>query len=194
MPLTMVTSRLLGEAFREFRDDPEMRVAIISTAGDKFFCAAGTEAAAAGDAVDGDYGVGFGGIQELRGLNKPVIAATTAWRLVVVLNWRCRPTSLRHDHSSFALPKSRQEHWPMRPPSSCPNVSSSHRHGNALSRALDGRSGSQTMGLVNELFPSDQLMDHVWSVARELASGPPLVFAAIKQVAREAEAMTFRRQ
>ena len=29
-----------------------------------------------GDAVDGDYGVGgFGGLQELRGMNKPVIAA-----------------------------------------------------------------------------------------------------------------------
>ena len=33
-------------------------------------------AAAAGDAVDGDYGVGgFAGLQELRDLNKPVIAA-----------------------------------------------------------------------------------------------------------------------
>ena len=33
-------------------------------------------AAADGDAVDGDYGVGgFGGLQELRDLNKPVIAA-----------------------------------------------------------------------------------------------------------------------
>ena len=47
-------------------------------------------------------------------------------------------------------------------------------------------------GLVNEVLPADQLMDRVWSVARELAAGPPLVFAAIKQVAREAESMQFQ--
>ena len=45
---------------------------------------------------------------------------------------------------------------------------------------------------MNDLLPSDQLMDHVWSIARELASGPPLVFASIKEVAREAEAMKFQ--
>ena len=45
--------------------------------GEKFFCPGwDLKAAAAGDAVDGDYGVGgFGGLQELPGLNKPVIAA-----------------------------------------------------------------------------------------------------------------------
>ena len=71
------TSRALGEVFRAFRDDPELRVAIITGAGEKFFCPGwDLKAAADGDAVDGDYGVGgFGGLQELRGLNKPVIAA-----------------------------------------------------------------------------------------------------------------------
>ena len=50
------------------------------------------KAAAGGEAVDGDYGVGgFAGLQELRGLNKPVIAAVKVWRSVVVLNWRWRP-------------------------------------------------------------------------------------------------------
>jgi crotonobetainyl-CoA hydratase len=47
-------------------------------------------------------------------------------------------------------------------------------------------------GLVNEVLPADQLLDRVWEVARELASGPPLVFAAIKEVAREAESMQFQ--
>jgi len=35
-------------------------------------------------------------------------------------------------------------------------------------------------------------MDRVWEVARELAAGPPLVFASIKEVAREAESMKFQ--
>ena len=45
--------------------------------GDKFFCAGwDLKAAADGDAVDGDYGVGgFGGLQELPDMNKPVICA-----------------------------------------------------------------------------------------------------------------------
>ena len=75
--IDLKTSREMGEVFKEFRDDPELRVAIVSTAGEKFFCAGwDLKAAADGDAVDGDYGVGgFGGLQELRGLNKPVIAA-----------------------------------------------------------------------------------------------------------------------
>src|SRR6478752_9089579 len=75
--IDLKTSRLMGETFKAFRDDPELRVAIVKTAGDKFFSAGwDLKAAAAGDAVDGDYGVGgFGGLQELRDLNKPVIAA-----------------------------------------------------------------------------------------------------------------------
>ena len=75
--IDLATSRLMGATFAEFRDDPELLVAIVKTAGDKFFCAGwDLKAAASGDAVDDDYGVGgFAGIQELRGLNKPVIAA-----------------------------------------------------------------------------------------------------------------------
>src|SRR5690242_8145845 len=75
--IDLATSRQMGEVFAGFRDDPELRVAILRTAGDKFFCAGwDLKAAAGGDAVDGDYGVGgFGGLQELPDLNKPVIAA-----------------------------------------------------------------------------------------------------------------------
>ncbi len=47
-------------------------------------------------------------------------------------------------------------------------------------------------GLVNEILPVDKLYDRVWDVARELAAGPPLVFASIKEVAREAEGMKFQ--
>jgi crotonobetainyl-CoA hydratase len=46
-------------------------------------------------------------------------------------------------------------------------------------------------GLVNEVLPKDKLMERVWAVARLLAAGPPLVFAAIKEVAREAEDKSF---
>ena len=47
-------------------------------------------------------------------------------------------------------------------------------------------------GMINRLHPADQLMEEAWTLVRLLESGPPLVFAAIKEVAREAEAMRFK--
>jgi crotonobetainyl-CoA hydratase len=46
-------------------------------------------------------------------------------------------------------------------------------------------------GLVNEVHPAERLADRVLEVAARLAEGPPLVFAAIKEVQRESELMTF---
>jgi crotonobetainyl-CoA hydratase len=48
-------------------------------------------------------------------------------------------------------------------------------------------------GLVNEVLPDrDALVARVWEVARLLESGPPLVFAAIKETARVAEGLPFQ--
>ena len=61
--IDLATSRVMGKVFRDFRDDPDLRVAILTASGEKFFSAGwDLKAAADGDAVDGDYGVGgFGG-------------------------------------------------------------------------------------------------------------------------------------
>ena len=71
------TSRELSRVFAAFRDDPDLRVAILTGAGDRFFCAGwDLNAAAGGEDFEADYGVGgFGGFGELPGLLKPVIAA-----------------------------------------------------------------------------------------------------------------------
>ena len=47
-------------------------------------------------------------------------------------------------------------------------------------------------GLVNAVLDDEDEMEKAWDTARALAAGPPLVFAAIKEVAREASAMTFQ--
>src|SRR3546814_12344193 len=88
--IDLATSRLLGKTFKDFRDDPELRVAIVTTAGDRFFSAGwDLKAAAGGDAVDGDHGVGgSGGLQDLRDLNKPGIAAVRG--LPVIRRASCR--------------------------------------------------------------------------------------------------------
>jgi crotonobetainyl-CoA hydratase len=59
------TSRRLGEVFASFRDDPALRVAILTGGGDRFFSAGwDLKAAAEGLEADESYGVGgFGGLR-----------------------------------------------------------------------------------------------------------------------------------
>jgi crotonobetainyl-CoA hydratase len=194
--INLETSRLLGETFKSFRDDPKLRVAIIRTAGDKFFSAGwDLKAAADGDAVDGDYGVGgFAGLQELRGLNKPVIAAVNGMAVGGGFELMLSADLIyASDHSTFALPEIKAgtlaDAATIKLPKRIPyHVAMEMLY---LGRWMDAEEAHR-WGLVNEIMPADQLMDRVWTVARQLEAGPPLVFAAIKQVAREAEAMKFQ--
>ena len=64
--IDLKTSKIMGNTFKNFRDDPNLKVAIITGAGEKFFCPGwDLKAAADGDAVDGDYGIGgFGGLHQ----------------------------------------------------------------------------------------------------------------------------------
>ena len=194
--IDLATSRLMGETFQQFRDDPELRVAIVKTAGDRFFCAGwDLKAAAGGDAVDGDYGVGgFAGLQELRGLNKPVIAAVSGMAVGGGFELMLSADLIyAADHSSFALPEIKAgtlaDAATIKLPKRIPyHVAMEMLY---LGRWMDCEEALR-WGLINEALPQDKLMDRVWEVARELASGPPLVFASIKEVAREAESMKFQ--
>src|SRR5690606_36727559 len=108
--IDLKTSRLMGETFKAFRDDPELRVGIVKTAGDKFFCAGwDLKAAAAGDPVEGDYGVGgFAGLQELRDMNQPVTACVNGMAVgsSIELAMSCDMITAS-DHSSPTLPEIR---------------------------------------------------------------------------------------
>ena len=193
--IDLVTSRLLGETFKEFRDDPDLRVAIIRTAGDKFFSAGwDLKAAADGDAVDGDYGVGgFAGLQELRNLNKPVIAAINGMAVGggFELALSC-DLIYAADHATFALPEIRAGTLADAATLKLPRRIPYHV---AMDMLYTGRwmdvQEAHRWGLVNEVLTKENLMDRVWEVARQLEAGPPLVFASIKEVAREAEGMKF---
>ncbi|MES0864765.1 carnitinyl-CoA dehydratase [Ruegeria sp. SCPT10] len=194
--IDLVTSRIMGEAFQEFRDDSELRVAILTGGGEKFFCPGwDLKAAADGDAVDGDYGVGgFGGLQELRGLNKPVIAAVNGIACGGGLELALSADMIiAADHASFALPEIRSGTVADAASVKLPKRIPYHI---AMELLLTGRwfdaDEAHRWGLVNEIVPGDQLMDRAWELARLLASGPPLVYAAIKEIVRDAEDAKFQ--
>ena len=195
--IDLVTSRHMGEVFKSFRDNPELRVCIVRTAGEKFFSAGwDLKAAAAGDSVVGDYGVGgFAGLQELRDLNKPVIAAVEGMCVGggFELALSC-DMILATEASSFALPEIRAGTLADAATIKLPKRIPYHV---AMDMLLTGRwmdcAEAHRWGLVNEVMADGAaLYDRAWELARLLASGPPLVFAAIKEVAREAEAMKFQ--
>jgi len=194
--IDLATSKIMGDVFQDFRDDPDLRVAIVTGAGQKFFCPGwDLKAAADGDAVDGDYGVGgFGGLQEMRAMNKPVIAAVNGIAcgggLELALS---ADIILAADHASFALPEIRSGTVADAASVKLPKRIPYHI---AMELLLTGRwfdvDEAHRWGLVNEIIPQDQLLDRAWDLARLLASGPPLVYAAIKEIVRDAEDSKFQ--
>jgi crotonobetainyl-CoA hydratase len=194
--IDLETSRIMGQVFADFRDDPELRVAIVTGGGEKFFCPGwDLKAAADGDEVDGDYGIGgFGGLQELRDLNKPVIAAVNGiccgGGLELALS---ADMILAADSASFALPEIRSGTVADAASVKLPKRIPYHI---AMELLLTGRwfdpQEAKTWGIVNEILSGDQLMDRAWELARLLASGPPLVYAAIKEIVRDAEDSKFQ--
>lgn len=194
--ISLETSRRMGEAFQEFRDDPDLRVAVVTGAGEKFFSAGwDLKAAADGDAVDGDYGVGgFGGLQELRDLNKPVIAAVNGIACGGGLELALSADMiLAAEHATFALPEIRSGTVADAASIKLPKRIPYHI---AMEMLLTGRwmdaEEAYRRGLVNEVVPADGLMDRARELARLIESGPPLVYAAIKEVVRDAEDSKFQ--
>ena len=194
--IDLVTSRVMGEVFRNFRDDPDVRVAILTAQNEKFFCPGwDLKAAANGDAVDGDYGVGgFGGLQELRAMNKPVICAVNGiccgGGLEIALS--C-DIILAAEHATFALPEIRSGTIADAASIKLPKRIPYHI---AMEMLLTGRwleaQEALRWGMINHVHKSEKLMLEARKMAELLASGPPLVYAAIKEVVREAEDMKFQ--
>jgi len=183
------TSRIMGETFAKFRDDPGLRVAILTGAGEKFFCPGwDLKAAAGGEAPDSDYGVGgFGGLQELPGLNKPVIAAVNGiafgggFEIMISAD-----IIIAADHATFALPEINSGTLADAATIKLPRRIPYHVAMELLftGRRMDAHEARQ-WGIVNEIVTQPNLMIRAREVAAMLAEGPPLVFAAIKETLRE---------
>jgi crotonobetainyl-CoA hydratase len=189
------TSRVMGEVFADFRDDPELRVAIITGAGEKFFSAGwDLKVAAQGEPPDADYGVGgFGGLQQLPNLNKPMIAAVNGLAVGGGLELAMSADMIiAAEHARFALPEIKAGTLADAATIKLPRRIPYHV---AMDMLLTGRwmeaDEALRWGLINRVVPASELMASARALAASLAAGPPLVFAAIKEVARDSERLSF---
>jgi crotonobetainyl-CoA hydratase len=191
-------SQAIGAAFAELRDDPELRVGIVTGEGDKIFSAGwDLKALNSGEMQldnwweTADYGEGgFAGLTENWMLNKPVIAALNG--LVIgggfELAMGC-DLLIAADHVEFGLPEM--------PLGIVPDAGALQRlprripHNIAMEMFLLGRrmkaSEAAHYGLVNKVVPKENLMEAAREWAASIAWSAPLAMQSVKEVQRAIE-------
>jgi len=187
------TSREMGSVFSDFRDDSDLRVAIVTGAGDRFFSAGWDLKDIAGEgAADYDLGVGgWAGLQELLHLNKPVIAAVNGMALGGGFELAlCADFILCAQGARFSLPELRAG---ILADGATIKLRRRIPYYVAVDLLMTGRwmeaDEALRWGLVRGIYPPDELMSAARSLADLLADGPPLLYPAIKEVLRLTEEM-----
>ena len=189
--IDVAASRRLNDVFTSFRDDPALKIAIITGAGERFFSAGwDLKAAADGEPSDADWGVGgFGGLNYPRNLNKPIIAAVNGIAcgggFEIVLG---TDLIVMEEHAKFALP---EINVGVLPDAGTVKLRRRIPYHVAVEFLLTGRwmdaAEAKHWGLANHVVPQGQGMIKAREIARRLADGPPLLFPAIKQLLRLSE-------
>jgi crotonobetainyl-CoA hydratase len=188
-------SREMGEVFADFRDDPEMRVAILIGAGEKFYCA-GWDLNAVADGEDylEDFGEGgFGGFPEMTSLLKPVICAVNGLAVGAGLEMLLRADFvIAADHAEFMLPEVRIGMAPDVATFMLPKLLPRQK---AFEVLMTGRRFSAdelaSFGIINKVVPADRLMEEARALADDLCLAAPLSLAAIKEAVHLTEKLTF---
>jgi crotonobetainyl-CoA hydratase len=192
--VNVAVSQALFEAFQRLQDDDSLRVAVLTGAGNRFFCAGwDLKAAAAGESVDADHGPGgFAGLTEYFALTKPVVAAVNGlafgggFELALAAD-----LIVAADHAQFALPEVGLGIVPdsgglLRLPRRLPRPL-------AVELLLTGRrlaaDEAARWGLVNDVVPGGRAVDRAVELADQIAAGAPLAVAAALEVLRATEGL-----
>jgi crotonobetainyl-CoA hydratase len=189
--IDLAASRRLNQIFSSFRDDPDLRIAIITGAGDRYFSPGwDLKAAAAGEESDSDWGVGgFAGLNYPRNLNKPIIAAVNGIAcgggFEVVLG---TDIIVMEEQAKFALP---EINVGVLADAGTIKLRRRIPYHVAVEFLLTGRwmdaAEAKHWGLANHVVPKGEALPKAREIARQLAAGPPLLFPAIKQLLRHTE-------
>ena len=182
------TSVAMGEAFVDFEGNPEVRVVIVTGAGERFFSAGwDLGAAAKGEAFDSDYGAGgFGGFPDLPNRTVPVIAAVNGmavgggFEIVMAADM-----IVAADHATFFLPEAGLGILPDAGSVRLPRLLPPHIAREVL---LAGRrltaAEAAAYGLVNRVVHSADLMTASRKLAAGVVASAPLSIAAILDIER----------
>jgi len=186
------TSVIMGDIFQDFRDNPDLCVAIITGAGEKFFSAGWDLKAVSegGETADDDYGVGgFGGLQELPDMNKPIIAAVNGIAcgggLEIMIS---TDIIIAAEHATFALPEIN-----VGVIADAATIKLRRRipYHVATEFLMTGRwmdtKEAKHWGLINEIVSSKNLLSRAREIANKIAKGPNLIYSSIKEVLRKTE-------
>jgi crotonobetainyl-CoA hydratase len=186
-----LTSRELSSIFESFMLDNELRVAILTGAGNKFFSAGwDLNAASEGEAFESDYGVGgFGGVCELKYRPKPIIAAVNGMAVgggfEIAL---AADLIVAADHATFFLPEAGlgliADNATIRLPKIVPvNI--------ARQMLIAGRrmtaTEAQSWGIVNEVATIDQLLPVARLLAERICDSAPLSVTAVLELIHSLE-------
>ncbi len=185
------TSIIMGKTFQDFRDNPDLRVAIITGAGGKFFSAGwDLKAVSEGEPPDADYGVGgFGGLQELPEMNKPIIGAINGIAcgggLEIMIS---TDIIIAAEHATFALPEIN-----VGVIADAATIKLRRRipYHVAVEFLMTGRwmdaKEAKHWGLINEIVSSKDLLNRAREIAYKIAKGPQLIYPSIKDVLQKTE-------
>ena len=189
------TSKALSDVFIKFRDDPAQRVAILTGAGDRFFCGGwDLKAAAEGESPEADYGKGgFGGFTELWDLKKPLICAMNGFaigggfELVMAAD-----IIVAAEHAEGWLPEIRLGILPdaggvLRLPRRVP-------YAIAMEWMMTSRRVSATealqRGLYNHVLPAAEVLPKAQAIAREILQAAPLALMGLKEILNGTEELS----
>ncbi|MEO6821524.1 MAG: enoyl-CoA hydratase-related protein [Candidatus Nanopelagicales bacterium] len=189
------TSRALYAAFARLRNDEQLRVAIITGAGQRFFSAGwDLKAAAAGERADSDWGPGgFAGLTEFLDIGKPVIAAVNGLAIGGGFELALAADLLvAAEHAQFALPEATlglvaDSGGLLRLPTRLPRAIA--RELLLTGRRMDSAEAAR-WGLANDVVAADELMPSARRLAEAICACAPLAVTATLEVLRETEGQT----
>ena len=188
---------LLADAFVDFRDDAQLRVAILTGSGDKAFCADGdlastlpllTRAREPTDAwdrrvLDEPLVMAASSLREFD-LHKPVIAAVNGACLAagfeLLLGTDIR---IAAEHATFGLPEVQRALIPFA--GSLVRLPCQIAYAHAMEILLTGRpvnaQRALQIGLVNHVLPAAEVMPRALEIALQIAGNGPLAVQRVKQ-------------
>ncbi len=182
----------IGEALEQAESDPEIRVVILTGAGDKAFCAgADLVALSRGERLAPEYPVkaawGFAGFVK-HPISKPIIAAVNGFALGGGTELALASDLIvAADHAQFGLPEVKR--GIMAAAGGAFRLAQQLPIKLAMEYLLTGEPFSavqaKELGLVNKVVPLDDLMAEAMSLAERVASNAPLSVQASKRIAMQ---------